>query len=130
MPTTSEADQAIGVIRRLAYENDALQRQVESLKQQLELARSAGPALDHHTARVWVDAMAAAAPDAWRSVYVGEASWDVPTGLATGLGLRALVLDLIAIPSTDHLQQISWDAPAGDRERFEAVQAAFELLKS
>jgi len=114
-----EVDQAIRLLRSLHLDNERLRQQVASLQQQLEVARAAGGGLDSDTAKAWLHAMAAADPEGAKRLYVGDDRWDSFKGLAEGLGLRALILDLIAIPGDDRLQRISWDthyrrAPGGN----------------
>ena len=110
MTLHGDADQAIGLIRRLVAENEHLTRQVASLEQQLEASRSAGGELTPDTARAWASAMAAARPDAWKHVLVGDGRWDSRKGIPLGIGLRALLLHLTAIPGDDRLGRISWDS--------------------
>lgn len=110
MTLDHEADQAIGLIRRLVLENERLSRQVVSLEQQLEASRAAGGDLGPDTAKAWVEAMAAARPEIWKKqVIVGDDHWDSFKGVPTGIGLRALLLHLMAIPQDDQMARINWD---------------------
>ena len=109
MNLSPEVDQAISLLRSLHLDNERLRLQVASLQLQLDLARTAGGPLSSETAKAWVSAMNAADPEGFKRLYVGDDGWAETTGLATGLGLRALVLDLIAIPGDDRMQRTLWD---------------------
>ena len=109
MNLSPEVDQAIRLLRSLHLDNERLRLQVASLQLQLDLARTAGGPLSSETAKAWTAAMAAANPEGFKSLYVGDDRWDEFKGLATGLGLRALLLDLTAISGDDRMQRNLWD---------------------
>ena len=93
----------------LLTENDQLKAQVQHLQHQLDLARQVGGALSPELAKSWLPGLEAC--NGWKHFRVGDSfcRWDTAEGRPQGTGLKALILDLRAIPATA-ADRASWDA--------------------
>lgn len=94
-------------LHHLLIENDQLKRQVQHLTTQLQMAQQSGAQLTPELAKSWLPALEAC--EGWKALTLGDDGWDTAAGRPTDTGLRALIRDLRATPSTA-ADRASWDA--------------------
>ena len=96
-------------VLNMLTENERLTQQVQHLQHQLDLVHQVGAALSPELATSWLPGLEAC--DGWKQLKVGGSlcRWDQAAGRADGTGLKALILDLRAIPATA-FDRASWDA--------------------
>jgi hypothetical protein len=98
----------------LLLERDRLAKENAALKLQIQQLQNAGAQLTPELALSWLPALAAC--DGWDRLALGQVRWDAAAGRVDGLGLRALVMDLRAVPASA-TDRIIWDA--NERRRVE-----------
>lgn len=115
MDTTSirrQADEACHLIQQLTLRVGQLEIENAALILQVKQLQSAGAELSPATAKAWQVRFQAS--PVWDQLQVGSDRWEPLPGRVAGFGLKALLVDLTAVPTTA-VDRSSWDRKEAER---------------